>query len=84
MYEYHHNQLPDIFIDFFKRNSDVHQYCTRQSDLLHIPKFRTELRKRSFRSKAVSIWNDTYNTLKSVEIVVSTFKDHMKKYLLSL
>ena len=83
MYKIHHKKLPIIFDNFFTRNSDIHLYSTRQAHLLHIPKFRTELRKRSFKCKAVSVWNDIYSTLHSVEIAVGTFKKYLKKYLLN-
>ena len=84
MYKYHHKKLPHIFDDYFTMNSDVHVYSTRQSHLLHTPKYSTELRKRSFKCKAVSVWNDIHKALKSVNIAIGTFKDHLKKYLLSL
>ena len=84
MYKYHHKKLPHIFDDYFTMNSDVHVYSTRQSHLLHTPKYSTELRKRSFKCKAVTVWNDIYKALKSVNIAIGTFKDYLKKYLLSL
>ena len=56
MYKYNHGLLPNI-LDMFELNSTIHQYYTRQSNLLHVPSCRTELGKRCFRYKAVIIWN---------------------------
>ena len=35
MYKYSHHWLSSIF-NMFTKNSDIHQYYTRQSELLHI------------------------------------------------
>ena len=45
MYKYHHGLLPNI-LDMFEQNSTIHQYYTRQSNLLHVPSCQTELRKK--------------------------------------
>ena len=52
MYKYHRDMLPPV-MDIFV----VHDYSTRQADLLHLPSCRTELAKRSFKYKATVIWN---------------------------
>ena len=52
MYKFHHSQVPCIISELFIENSDIHSYFTRQSHLLHVPKCRTEIGKRSFRYKA--------------------------------
>ena len=83
MYKFKHRNLPSIFDQYFVKNSDIHDYETRQSDFLHVPIFNTELGKRSFRFKAVSIWNEIYGNLSSVYIAISTFKMHLKKYLIN-
>ena len=81
MYKYHHGWLSQIF-DMFKRNSEVHNYSTRQIQLLHPPKPKTEFGKRSFRYQAVLIWNLVYHHL-NVNIKIGTFKKNLKRYLLS-
>ena len=82
MYKFHHRKLPLIFDDFFTRNAEIHSHHTRQSNCLHVPLFSTETGKRSFRFKAVIVWNDLRRNLKSVNIRISTFKLHLKKYLI--
>ena len=81
MYKYHHGLLPHIS-HMFEKNSSIHQYNTRQSNLLHVPCCRTELGKRSFRYKAVTIWNVIFENI-SVYIEIGTFKRHLKSYILS-
>ena len=59
MYKYHQDMLPAV-MDILIRNSDVHDYSTRQvikMYLLHLPKYCTELAKRSFKYKATVFWN---------------------------
>ena len=58
MYKYHHVLLPNI-LDMFEQNSTIHQYYTRQSNLLHVPSCRTELGKRFFRVQSCHYmeWN---------------------------
>ena len=68
MYKYHHGLLPHIS-HMFEKNSSIHQYNTRQSNLLHVPCCRTELGKRSFRYKAVTIWNVIFENI-SVDIEI--------------
>jgi len=47
MCKYHHKLLPLTFDDFFCLNADIHTYCTRHSNALHMPAVRTTLRQRS-------------------------------------
>ena len=80
MYKFHHKTLPRIF-DIFQRNSEIHQHNTRQSEMLHMPKPKTEHGKRSFRYQGVNIWNDVFENL-NVNIKIGTFKKNLKNYLL--
>ena len=72
MYKYHHRKLPEI-LNVFKTNSEVHIHYTRNSDLLYVPKFKSEYGKRSFRYQAVKIWNEIYLSL-SVDVLIGTLK----------
>ena len=82
MYKHSHHWLSSIF-DMFTKNSDIHQYYTRQSELLHIPIFNTEIGKRSFRAQATTIWNHIYTNVESLDIKIGTFKKHLKIFLLN-
>ena len=82
MYKYHHGKLSQIF-NIFEKNSSVHNYDTRQSLLLHPPKPKTELGKRTLRYQAVLIWNLVHCHL-TVDTKIGTFKKHLKEFLLNL
>jgi hypothetical protein len=82
MFKYHHGNLPNVF-DMFVLNSAYHSYETRQSHLYHVPLARTELGIRSFRCRAVHIWNDILTHLPSVDISIGTFKKDLKKHIFS-
>ena len=80
MYKHHHNQL-SLILNVFKKNSDIHSYETRSSNMLRGPKIQTELGRRSFRYQAVKIWNDIFLSL-SVAIKIGTFKKNLKSFLI--
>ena len=80
MYKFYHEMLPRIY-NIFQKNSDVHDYNTRQSEMLHLPKPNTEYGKRSFRYRGALIWNDILEKL-DVNIKIGTFKKNLKKHLL--
>ena len=80
MYKQHHGWLPQIF-DKLKRNFEIHDHYTRQSNLLHPPKPQTEYRKRSFNYQSIQIWNSIHKE-SFVNLKIGTFKKHLKRYLL--
>ena len=45
MFRHHKNCLPNIFIDYFCKNSAIHNYETRCADKLHISYARTDVMK---------------------------------------
>lgn len=49
--------LPNIFRDFYTRNSDISSRDTRQNDLLHLPRCKTVLYQKSARYSGVKEWN---------------------------
>ena len=81
MYKYDKGKLPNIFNNIFLKNSDVHDHFTKQSTLLHLPFYHTDYGQRSFRYQAVLICNNIYSEL-SVNVLIGTFKNHLKSYLL--
>ena len=82
MYKFYHEMLPRIY-NIFQKNSDVHDYNTRQSEMLHLPKPNTEYGKPSFRYRGALIWNDILEKL-DVNIKIGTVKKNLKKHLLKL
>ena len=82
MFKFHHEKLPLILKKFFTKNCAIHSYNTRQKYLLHIPRFDKEVGKRSFRLRAAISWNHLLQNLNSLDIRISTFKTHLKQYLI--
>ena len=83
MYKFYRGFLPENFDTFFTKNSEVHDHDTRQAKCLHLPMFHTELGKRSFKYKSVIIWNQLLEIMPSFVVSISTFKSHLKNYLIS-
>ena len=80
MYTHHHGLLPNIFYVFTKK-SNINQYDTRQSDLLHVPYCRTELVKWPFKYNAVIIWNRICKNI-AADVMIGIFELHLKCSLL--
>ena len=82
MFKFHRHGLPEIFDNFFTRNSSVHGYSTRNSNGIRTPKIRTELAKRFVRYTGAIIWNDIMKYSIPLDKSLITFKKHLKKHLL--
>ena len=83
MYRYHIGELPDVFSNFFMYNRSVHHYDTRQSNQLHLPKFKTCLGMRSLAYWGAELWNCILRTNISLGVSSLTFKIFLKKLLLN-
>ena len=57
MFRVHHRDIT-MLDGFFIKNSNIHNYNTRQTDHYHIPSFKTNLGKACFRYQGALIWND--------------------------
>ena len=57
MYKYHHELLPSVFSDFYVQNNSVHEYHTRQENMLHVPLIRRAPLSKSSRVTGVSFYN---------------------------
>ena len=57
MFRIHHRDIT-MLDGFFIKNSNIHNYNTRQTDHYHIPSFKTNLGKACFRYQGALIWND--------------------------
>ena len=72
--------LPEIFDQFCKTNSDVHTYSTRQLDDYYVPPWRLDIRKRSPSVQAPLIWNNLPSSVKKCK-TLPNFKLWLKKHL---
>ena len=83
-HQYHHNNLPLFFIDFFPKNNTNHSYCTRSSSVsdyqvLHCKKASAE---KSIRFKGPILWKSISSEIQSIE-GKKLFKREYTKVLLA-
>jgi len=72
-------QLPVAFANYFSLNNEFHQYFTRSSNHLHLPRVSTPHGSKSIKFKACQLWNTIPEKLKSVN-TLNTFKKQQKTY----
>ena len=66
----------------FISTSDVHNYSTRQADLLYVQYASTKRTQRTIKHFGTKLWNSLYNAI-DIDCAISTFKHRMKIFLLS-
>ena len=81
-YTYLPNLLPTSFKEYFKTNSQVHHYNTRQSDNLHPPLSRTTHSQFSIKHRGSSLWN-THILIANSSSSLRIFKHRLRASLLS-
>jgi len=77
----HLDILPDIFRNYFTRNTMIHHHNTRQHTDLHINRVHSSKGQKSFKYKGCSIWNGLPDSLKESRSVKG-FRYGLKMYLL--
>ena len=67
MYDFHENNLPSVFHDFFTPVSSVHKYNTRLAsrDSYYISKVRTNYGKFNICFVGAKVWNSIDESFKS-------------------
>ena len=58
MFKVINKMVPNIFSTYYVNNDTIHSHDTRQSSLLHVPKYRTQLGISFFKFPGVKIWNE--------------------------
>ena len=81
MFKFHHYKLPLMFYAFFTRNTDIHDYPTRQEQHLHVPLTRTHLTSSCVRNMGVKVYNHFYDIL-DLNCSYYTYKKNLKQYLI--
>ncbi len=69
---------PVYLKDQCQQRTSIHQYLTRHINDLVIPKFRTSTGQRTFQFRAVKLWNNLDDSIKSIDNI-KTFKIELKK-----
>jgi len=78
----HKMHIPVIFYDYFKLNSDVHPYGTRNSNNTFIPKFSTTKGLKTTRYSGANWWHDLPFQIRSTTSY-GTFKRLLKLEMLA-
>ena len=63
-YNFDKNNLPTLFHNYFKLNSNVHDHNTRQKEMMHSEKFENSYGKRSIKYRGGMLWNKLPYTLR--------------------
>lgn len=71
---------PPYLCELFCKRNAIHDRNTRNRELLHIPLCKTKSGQRSFRYRAVNIWNNLDNELK--QLTLRAFKKTLKSNML--
>ena len=70
MYKYANNRLPPVINEMYTTNSDIHNYTSRQKELLHV---------KSFVNTSARIWNAMQSEI-GVNGSISKFKMSSLKF----
>ena len=81
IYKCMNGPTPRYLCDLFHKRSELNNRFTRNNEALHIPLCSTTTGQRSFRYRAVGLWNSLENDLKKLPLV--TFKTKLKEFLLN-
>ena len=73
---------PPYLSNIFCKRNTIHNFDTRKSGSLQIPLCKTKTGQRSFRYRAVNIWNDLHPTLKKITSL-NVYKKELKKDILT-
>jgi hypothetical protein len=80
MYKYKNSLLPEIFNGLFIQNRSIHNYPTRISSKLRIPRVTTKIGETFITKTGVQIWNSlppNLSTNKSLGTYKHTLIDHL-------
>jgi glucan phosphorylase len=84
MFRYFHlHNLPELFINYFLTNKQIHNHNTRNYSLLHKRSNRTNYTKHTLAKKGIDVWNNLPTKNKEPRSYAS-FKSIIKKYFLQL
>ena len=81
MFKAVNKQLPGIFDSMFTSNKMIHNYNTRQSQNLHMPKCRTNFSKFCMSYRGPETFNSLPNELKNIQIL-NKFKVQLKLHFI--
>ena len=80
MYQYLNCITPQVFNDSFQKNNTLHDHDTRQSNYLHVPYARLNVRKFCFKIHGASTWNNIPILIKqsqSLDVLKKQLRHHL-------
>ena len=80
MYKLMNHMLPSMFENMFIKTSDVHNYSTRQTDMLYVQYASTKRTQR--KHHGTKLWNSLCNSIPA-DCAISTYKQKLKAFLLT-
>ena len=81
MYKLMNHMLPSMFENMFIKTSDVHNYSTRQADMLYVQYASTKRPQRTIKHHGTKSWNSLCNSIPA-DCAISTYKQKLKAFLL--
>ena len=67
MYKIYYRKSIPLYLSMFTRNYEIHSIPTRQFNLFHLPRIRTELGRKKLRYAGCIIWKEMLPHIKHVK-----------------
>ena len=80
-YQCLHFNTPNVFNNFFQKNNTLHGHDTRQTDDLHVPYARLDIRKFCFKIHGANTWNNIPILIKQSPSL-DVFKQRLRHHLI--
>ena len=82
VFKYNDNSLPEIFREFYNRNSSIHSHYTRQANQLHPPNSKYTLTHKAVRFFGVKTYNFFESRIR-MNCTYCTYKRNLKHFLIN-
>ena len=82
MFKFENGILPITFNEMFRRNIDVHNYPTRQRNILNVPKVRLTMYQKTIKYMGVRLWNYIIDNVRC-DCSIFIYKRNLKTFLLN-
>ena len=82
MYKLMKHMLLSMFEKKFTKASDVHNYSTKQVDVLYVQYASTKRTQRTIKRHGTELWNDLCNSIPT-GCAINPYKEKMKAFLLA-
>ena len=81
MFKWYKKDLPRLFDGYFILNKNIHLYPTRQMEMIHVPKMRTNFGQQCIRYKGATIWNSLLNLGYPVDVSEAVYVKQVRRSL---